>query len=281
MKLLEKIFSIKNEGERKVVCVLGVKFKFKSSVKLCERIIKRIEYVRVPGFSPVSTIHQQIQSVVHIALLHQKSFSNLRYINAGKDVVLCATGPTFDYYSPIPGAKHIGLKDAFRVERIKFDYLFHHDPSCYPDKIVPVDFVNYRGKECIKFIGNSVPFVAGESPFDNDIRFFCSANEINSQIDYLPLPDYCSIVFPAFAFALWTKPKRIYIVGADCSTGHAKGIKIEHSADATFLVGAWKKMKEFAQRYYSDVEIISINPVGLKGIFKDEYTENYLKEVSL
>jgi len=277
MKLSEKFFSLKYEGARKVICIFGLKFKFKSSAKLCERIIKRVEYFRVPGFSPVSNIHQQIQSVVHTALLHQKSFSDLRYINAGKDVVLCATGPTFDYYSPISGAKHIGLKDAFRVERIKFDYLFHHDPSCYPNKIIPAEFVNYRGKECIKFIGNSMPFVTGESPLENDIRFFYSANEINSQIDYLPLPDYFSIVFPAFSFALWTKPKRIFIVGADCSSGHAKGIQIEHASDASFLIASWKRMKEFAQRYYSDVEIISINPVGLKGLFKDVYTEEYLK----
>ena len=32
-------------------------------------------------------------------------------------------------------------------------------------------------------------------------------------------------------------------------------------------------MKEFAETYYPDTEIISINPVGLKGVFKDEFTE--------
>ena len=36
------------------------------------------------------------------------------------------------------------------------------------------------------------------------------------------------------------------------------------------IIEAYKKFKQFAQKYYPDVEIISINPVGLKGLFKDE-----------
>jgi hypothetical protein len=33
----------------------------------------------------------------------------------------------------------------------------------------------------------------------------------------------------------------------------------------------WKDLKKFAQIYYPDTEIISINPVGLKGLFTDVY----------
>ena len=39
------------------------------------------------------------------------------------------------------------------------------------------------------------------------------------------------------------------------------------------VIDGWKRMKEFAETYYPDTEIISINPVGLKGVFKDEFTE--------
>lgn len=31
----------------------------------------------------------------------------------------------------------------------------------------------------------------------------------------------------------------------------------------------WKCLAEFAKRCYRDIEIISINPVGLRGLFKD------------
>lgn len=278
MKFSEKIFSIKYEGERIVICLLGLKLKFKLAMNVWKRILRQIEYYRVPGVSPVSTIHEQIQSVVHTALLHQKSFSDLHYVNLGKDVVICGTGPTLDYYLPIEGAVHIGVKDAFKFDRVKFDYLFHHDVSGYKSKIIPREFVDYRGKDCIKFIGNSVPFLVGENPIANRIRFFNSANTLNYQIDYFPLPDYGSIIFPAFFFALWTNPKRIFIVGADCSTGHADGVNAEHFSDVSYAVQGWQQMKNFAEKYYPDIELISINPVGLKGMFKDVYT-NLDKEV--
>ena len=40
----------------------------------------------------------------------------------------------------------------------------------------------------------------------------------------------------------------------------------------------WSQLKDFAACYYPDVEIISVNPVGLRGIFKDVWTESYLAE---
>ena len=31
------------------------------------------------------------------------------------------------------------------------------------------------------------------------------------------------------------------------------------------------------KRYYPSIEVISINPVGLKGVFRDVYTESYVE----
>ena len=45
-----------------------------------------------------------------------------------------------------------------------------------------------------------------------------------------------------------------------------------------FLVNSWKWVKDFTNRFYPGTEIISVNPVGLKGLFRDVYTEAYLKE---
>ena len=68
-------------------------------------------------------------------------------------------------------------------------------------------------------------------------------------------------------FALFTNPRRIYLVGCDCSSGYFDGtatpLPNEH------LVGLWKEIKKFAEIYYPETEIICVNPVGLKGVFKD------------
>ena len=43
------------------------------------------------------------------------------------------------------------------------------------------------------------------------------------------------------------------------------------------VIDGWRRMKKFANVYYPDTEIISINPVGLKGIFRDEYQKEIVK----
>ena len=86
--------------------------------------------------------------------------------------------------------------------------------------------------------------------------------------------------FPALQFALWTRPKRIYLVGCDCSSlGYCSGILDKTAAQTKFpldverLLYGWTKMKEFIEKFYPDVEIVSVNPVGLKGMFKDIETQ--------
>ena len=42
-------------------------------------------------------------------------------------------------------------------------------------------------------------------------------------------------------------------------------------------VKGYQEIKKFAEQLYPDTEIISINPVGLKGVFHNMYTESYLE----
>ena len=37
-----------------------------------------------------------------------------------------------------------------------------------------------------------------------------------------------------------------------------------------------RNVKKFSALHYPDMEIISVNPVGLKGMFHDVYTQSYL-----
>lgn len=41
-------------------------------------------------------------------------------------------------------------------------------------------------------------------------------------------------------------------------------------------IEGYKEVKKLVEQHYPDTEIISINPVGLRGIFRDVYTESYL-----
>ncbi|WP_330684444.1 hypothetical protein, partial [Sporofaciens musculi] len=122
----------------------------------------------------------------------------------------------------------------------------------------------------------------------------CSNNEIYEDITYYPLMGFYSIIFQALQFAFYTRPKKILLIGCDCSLdGHFektqeslvkemhKNTEKEKLLTKEILVLLWKegykRIKTFTEQFYPDVEIISVNPIGLKGMFHDMYTESYLE----
>lgn len=225
------------------------------------------------------------------SIIHQKVFPKYKGINKGKTVVLLGTAPTFDYYTPIEGAVHIGMNRAFMRDDIKLDYLFRCDKE--NDEIEKL-MSEYKGNNCKKLYGyryrcgKTIPEYRREE--ENVESFYCLSydysifgREIEKEqffifppdISVSPFKSYGTTMFIAFQFALWTHPDKIYIVGCDCSSGHSASTKDDKVFDYSYLINPWKKAKEFAEEYYPDIEITSINPVGLKGIFHDVYTDNY------
>ena len=102
------------------------------------------------------------------------------------------------------------------------------------------------------------------------VRYFSSkfAYDISTQ----PLGCFGSVVFPALQFALWTNPRRLYLVGCDCSlSGYSYDKEYKNFLLPNKIIEAYREFKIFASKYYPETEIISVNPVGLKGIFTDEY----------
>ena len=219
------------------------------------------------------------------ASLHQEVFPKYRGINAGKELVIVGAGPTLDDYEPIPGAVHVGVNKTFLCEKLSLDYLFIQD---YFEDIQDAADA-YRPGLCKKFYGyhpdplvRGVPAASAERA--NAERYFFEDIPVNDPSPFPFPPDiaraalgtFSSIIFPALQFALWTRPKRIYLVGCDCSSlGYCSGILDKTAAQTKFpldverLLYGWTKMKEFIEKFYPDVEIVSVNPVGLKGWFKD------------
>lgn len=219
--------------------------------------------------------------------MHQRAFPQFKNVNAGKEVVVVACGPTAKDYTPIEGAVHIGVNHAIYLKTVKLDYLFLMDAfKARKDNEMP-DYNNYRKGECVKFYGitsfpmNATTYVPSESDAikagayryrtDNLVAMRIENNgKFLYDISTQPLTDCGSVVFSAIQFALWTNPKRLYLVGCDCSNlGHFNDSKANTDLDADYLKQGYQQFKEFAAAYYPETEIVSINPVGLKGLFTD------------
>lgn len=226
-----------------------------------------------------------------VSTLHSQVFPQFKDIHLGKDVVIVGCGPTLYDYSPLPEAKHISLNRAFRYKRIKFDYAFIWDlPGMAKanDGCVE-DFLNY---DCIKFVGK---FLSDKMHIQEDIknnkgilyRCYSSARHryqfgnidtvIHADLSIFPLIDFMSISFGALHFASWTHAKRIFLVGCDTTTnGSFDGRQNSYHFKEIFM--GYKLFKEFMTYHYPETEIISVNPIGLRGIFKDVYTVKFLKK---
>lgn len=226
---------------------------------------------------------QNLQTVIKAQTLHQTTFLPYKQVHEGKEVVLVATGPTALQYKPIKDAIHIGVNGATKLAQCKLDYLFVQDFASDKDMNALAD--NYNKESCKKFYGIH-PSGLAKRLYPQIKRIpqtsFMTTNAAGYIIEEItknnwafdpsrePLGNFESTVFSALQFILYTHPKRIYLVGCDCSDGYF------YQDTRTFYLGdlvfqSWKSFKKFAYETYPDVEIISINPVRLRGMFKDLY----------
>jgi hypothetical protein len=233
-------------------------------------------------------LNWRLEQINEISSANYKSFYKYENFCKGKDVVIVATGPTLNFYEPIEGAVHIGVNKAYKFKKVNLDYLFACDNQLGEKTLEEIKEV-----KCQKFIGEFL-MECDHRDFqipckyiteDDTNRYYFDAppsDDIYRDIRFHPLMNFGSITFPAIHFALFTNAKRIYLVGCDCSDlGYYDGSSNWYPSRMRDLQN-WKmgyeKLKEFAALYYPDTEIISINPVGLKGYYKDVYTDSYLKE---
>jgi hypothetical protein len=223
-------------------------------------------------------------------IMHQRTFVPFKGRAAGRDVVVVAGGPTAAKFKPIPNAIYIGVNRAYKLDKVKLDYLFWQDFEAVRGRDTLDELRDYGKDRCVKFIG-----LAGEDCWDREFLFPESyVQEIGAlryrtvwgtldrfafDLAVQPLADCGSVVFSALQFAMWMNPRRLYLVGCDCSHGgyFYKGGNVSPSGANTLeldrVMQGYAWFKQFAKRYYPETEIVSMNPVGLKGLFKDEFTE--------
>lgn len=231
---------------------------------------------------------REILNLITVANKHKQAFSEFKGCYTGKKIAIFATGPSLNNYKMLENTINIGVNKAFLKDGINLDYLFMQDFGVkeYIDELDNPKFQNI-----IKFFG-----VAPEYLFDRKEvslkhsiipestilkykarQYFQHSTYALSNIKFYKdiETNYIecgkTVALAAIQFALYTNPSEIYLIGCDCSNGHYSSqggnSKFSH------LIKPWVKLKEFAEIYYPDTKIISVNPVGLKGLFEDLYQE--------
>ncbi len=248
------------------------------------KILRRVDDVFVN-----MQVLNQVQNLHRTFLPYKRAFE-------GKDVVLYGAGPTVKDYIYIKNAIQVGVNGAINLENVKLDYLFVHD-HMIANKQMNERLDAYGKGFCKKFYAilphrqvnrirerilvDRIPqyhlYNADAVPFLLEDVF---GNKWAVDIDNEPFGDFGGAVFSALQFILYAHPKRIFLVGQDCNKGYfynAEKIEMKEgciAGDNSGKTWGYKKFKEFVEQMYPDVEIISVNPVGLKGLFTDIYTKD-------
>ena len=225
------------------------------------------------------------------------NIEDLRNCCSGKDIVICGAGPSLNMYTPIEGAVHIALNRAILKKEIHFNYMVSVDYTA----ICSIKKQIYEAKDMIKIFGSVKG--PGESvipnefyKMDNVIRFDVSDDidsylfdgELTADISSCPLRYYQSVAVTALQIALYMRPAKIYLVGLDFSDEDYFTIddQFEENGDKHKMWARehwkkdnifefWKYVSMFAKSNYPETAILSVNPVSLKGIFADIYTDKW------
>ena len=231
----------------------------------------------------LSDFHNSVKNMILYSSIHPKIFTKYLNVNKNKDVVLIATGPTLNNYIPIRNCVNVGVNHAFKYNKVDLDYLFIQDNKALTYNELK-DSVNYGISKCIKFYGiisdreieRTIPKKIYKNSDCNIYiveRAWTPFETFNYNISILPLPSFGSIAFAALNFIAWTHPKRIFLVGCDCSAG-GHFVDNNETSHYGYMLYGWNQAKLFLSYHYPDIEIISINPIGLKGMFKDIYSKD-------
>ena len=225
----------------------------------------------------------------------KNSYAFAEYKNkyCGRSVVIMATGPSMKNYKYIPDAIHIGVNFAFRRKDVPLDFLFIQDGTKIKNDRTLQDEIEKASNKVKRkmFIGK---FLARCQCKDIEItedifmrlhnarRYFTDVFNPTGDIKYKifqdicchPVMDFFSVAFPAIHFALFTNPRKIYLVGCDVTNeGYFDKKEGPNVLQTSIVKLGYLKLKEFVSIYYPNTEVISINPVGLKGLFKDVYID--------
>lgn len=241
-------------------------------------------------YNKITEMRYRIDEQNEVCAVNSKTFGPYRNKFRGKKVVIFATGPTSNYYRPIKDAIHIGLNFAWKKENVPLNYLFTNDgplPEMRADMEQGFDKIS-DGLFISKFM-DRIGHCYNNYPEDvslrwkNVHRFYIDDsvdNPIYQDICYHPLMCCASVVFAALHFSLFTYPKEIYLVGCDAGSNYEHFYENKDDGGSKFfphlekIKVVYARMKMFAAQHYPETEIISVNPVGLKGLFRDIYTDN-------
>ena len=227
-------------------------------------------------------IFYNMQVLSMLQNFHAPVFPQFKGVHEGERIVIVASGPSARRYKRMPNALHLAINFSFYRSDIEFDYMFVND--CSIEDKQNNRYFDKRIENTKKFFGmipkkrlSQLSRLQNMQPrllnMPNTYAYLLEdvlCNKFATHLECEPFGDFCGTVFSALQFVLYTKPAQIYLVGCDC-THSSHFYDSSYTNDYSPMYNSFIKFSDFAKATYPDIQIYSINPVRLKGLFNDVY----------
>ena len=261
----------------------GCKKIFGLTIYVKKSIAEMLQKMRVDGAvtmwfmnrmtNRLNRVERNICMQNEICRVNTAAFEQYRNCFRGKTVVLVNNGASAKYYKPIDGAVHIAVAGAYRRTDFVSDFVFTHESGDFGNSL-ETELPKIRHKA---FLGKFVEPKSGGYPEclnalrDKAAQYFIGENTfgqmICEDITCRQLTDFWGAWSAAFQFALFTFPDEIRLVGCDITT---------NDTHAALKRIGYARLKMLAAHLYPSTRISTVNPIGLKGLFQEIYTDEYL-----
>lgn len=220
---------------------------------------------------------------------HNQALKKFEGVHEGKDAIIFATGPSVSKFHWTPDFTNcikLGLNGIYQYDNIAQSLDYYMFGSGYHTNTAHYNQINQLREENSDAVFLSSTFTAkhgdgretglgnitekaaielGAIPFEVGYPGYGPGIEWQKDISNKPFYG-ATIAQPATQFLLYTGVKKVYLVGCDLGNSYNDQYAVRVWTDA------WKKLPPFLQENYPGVEIISVNPEGLTGVFSDIYT---------
>ena len=217
---------------------------------------------------------------------HKKVFPQFKNTNAGQSIAIFGAGPSMNFAPKVENCKTIACNRSLEFFKqgdptYYFVHNYHGSKSIF-DRILKLNSHVFLGCFIHKegYVHSSIPEQVRLN--ENVYKYFFvsgALGSIRAEIEYFPLADFWTVVHPAMHFALYTNADTIYLLGCDTTeSGYANKNLLQVRVDIDLMKAGYEKFKEFRDVQYPNTRIVSVNPIGLKGIFEDVYTKEFVEQ---
>ena len=220
---------------------------------------------------------------------HNHVLKRFKDLHADKEAILFATGPSikkFQWTDQFNNCIKVGLNGIYEYENISKALDYYMFGSGYHINVAHHNQINKFREENPSAVFLSSTFTAKHGdgretglgnitekaalelraiPFEIGYPGYGPGIEWQKDIGNRPFYG-ATIAQPATQFLLYSGVKKVYLVGCDLDSSYYDQYALR------VWVEDWKKLPTFILENYPGVEIISVNPNGLIGVFSDIYT---------